>query len=730
MQHAEIFLSYLDLPEFRGLYSKSGLFRFYVHGLKCSRCVQNIESLKSQVIHLKRIEVNLSQSTLEIEMNSPEDSLKDVLSAIKKKGFELRPIKSMDERVQLQAKEDRDDLSRLLVGGFCAGNIMMFALAKYSGADSRFFYLFDFLSLALYVPVVTYVSLPFFIGSLRDLRQKTLSIDLPMTVASLTGFILSAMNIFRGDPSVYLDSISGFLFLILLSRYFQKKLQRKFLNFQNSLYPEALNRVRLCQNEVEVITPIENLKVSDRITIRQGEIIPADGVLESRLAHIDLSRITGETHPFFAVKDSTILAGSQLMEGVIKIRVTQVGTDTVFGKIIESTQSQSLSKTRLQGIADKYSQILIGVVFCLALGALLFAQMQWIPISTEESLQRVLALLILACPCAMAFGTPLAQNFALKMAYKSGFLIKSADVFEKISRVSQVFFDKTGTLTNFKMKAQLNRGHVLDLDASRQILALERGSYHPVAQALCSEVLSQFPEASPWPMKNTFENLGSGILGSDEHSTYEIRKSSQNNNEVSFFRDEKNVLSFVVSSEPNSSAKRLLDWFKSKNIPITILSGDKQGQVDQAVSEISFHGPAYGNLLPQDKLKFILENTSPGNMTIMIGDGANDSLALKAASVGIAVKGSVDLALQNCDVYLLKEDLWKIQNLFLISKMACGIIKQNLLISLSYNTLAGGAALAGYMNPLLAAILMPLSSGFILLSSWLGSRSLERRVME
>ena len=578
--------SYFDLPAFREKYlSANGdnAMKFYVEGVKCGRCVQKIESLENQIPGIQALRVNLGTHQLEVEMKDAHSSIGAVAQAIEDLGFHLRPIENENDLAMFTKIDDRREMRRLGVAAVCASNIMMFSFATYFGAEGSLGDFFRLLSFLVYLPVVTYVAQPFYVGFWNSLQKRTLSIDGPMAIASGLGFLFSTVNLVRGVGSVYFDSLSGFLFLILLSRFVQKRLQRSFLSADGNLLIDGMTKARkFLPTGALLWAPSESLQLKDHILVKQGEVIPADGILITEHAMVDASCITGESHPVVKRSAMQIQAGTVLLSQEAVIEVSATAEKSEFGALLNRVLQNTSKKTEMQNLSDRYSQILLLVVFAAAILNLLLT---WTA-SPESAMERSLALIILACPCAMAFGTPLALAFSMKKAFQQGFLIKSGDVFEKILKVQNVFLDKTGTLTGKKMRVIQTVPEKISTREAEITLGLEMNSEHPIAQALRLYVSDQV--ATPAKIELATEVLGVGIEGEFEGKKYALRSSQAitGKRSVALFEEEVPQIHFILEDRLQAPALKLVGKLKEKGLQVSILSGDSASEVAKICKEL------------------------------------------------------------------------------------------------------------------------------------------------
>ncbi len=709
---------YLDLGQFRSLYCEREnprAMKFFVEGVRCSKCIAKIENLSLRNPDLNRLEVDLANQMAFVELKSPDLSFGRVAEEISGLGFRVVPLQPEEDAVSKWKQESRRDLVRLGVAAFCAGNIMMLAFATYFGLSGEMKSQFEYLQLALYLPVVTFVAYPFYQGFFSGLRQKSLSIDGPMAVASFLGFAVSTWNLFRQTGSIYYDSLSGFLFLILATRFAQKRTRFQYLKY---LRPTALAetlKARLLKGEGWVWVRSDQLAKDNTILVEKNEWIPADGLLINSEAVIDLSVLNGESLPRRIQTGFAVKAGSRLLTDSAQIVVQKSGAQTLLGHLLSSLKRDSFDDTEFSKLSNRASQILLQIVLAIAALTLISGFF----LNFEVQFEKALALIILACPCAMAFGTPLAFSFSMKRAQDRQIIVKSAKVFEAIRTVKTVFLDKTGTLTERFWNLTHSSLETVPEHFKQVILALESRSQHPIAFAL-REIWSQVKIPADLQVANYQEIPSLGVQGDLQGHHWQF-KSFQEGSAKSFglFQDQKMVWSFQLNPVFQEGSREAVQFLLKRGYDVRLLSGDTKAETMKAAEALGLSESAVSaDLTPQRKSEIV--QMTPNCM--MIGDGVNDSLALQAAQVGIAVKGGVDLALQSADVLFLNEGLGSLPELMKIAGNARGQIRRNLTSALVYNVIGGVAALLGWVNPFVAALLMPASSLYILATTWWGTR--------
>ena len=687
---------YLDTPEFKSKFSSSAdEMTFYVEGLHCSSCVHLLERLNDVCSDVVETRVNFGASTLWVRKTS-SGLWALIATTLRDLGYIPTPLNPNEDPRNAQIDDNRKSLRRIAVAGACAGNMMLFVIPVYAGLGGMLAQIFNGISFLLFIPVLTYSARPFFQGAWNSLKYKIVSVDLPIVVAFTAGFLLSCYNLFRGAGPVYFDSTAGFLFLILSSRYLLKRVQQ---NYQTSLAPQ------------QIYSP--EVVVGQRMTLSQGQKLYVDGRLLSPSAELDMSLFSGESLPQIFNQGMEIYAGTVLLSKNAEIEVTRINAETRLGQLMSLLKSEAVKKTSFVAITDRLAQALILVVFSVAVAYFWMNSHN----DLDEALQRSLALIVVACPCALAFGAPLAYGLAIKKAREMGIVIKTAEVLEKILKIKNIFLDKTGTLTEGTLHLDQAVPREPTEEEKKIILALESESIHPIAFAL----RRSWPDFQNLPaIENRRETLGQGIEGrraGDHYQLMSTSETSENGLGIDFKKNGELVTRFYFIDQLRADSIETLSKLKTANL--FLLSGDSKAQARRVGEQCGLRPEnTFGELSPERKWQIVKAAAN----TCMIGDGANDALALKSADVGIAVKGSIDLSLSSADVYFLRGGLSPLLQLIEIATSCRTTLRRNLVISLTYNTIGAILALGGFISPMVAAILMPLSSALLVLSSVWGLR--------
>ncbi|MGE0762574.1 MAG: heavy metal translocating P-type ATPase [Bdellovibrionales bacterium] len=708
--------SFLDEDSLNSIYVKGQAqqhIRFFVEGIRCAKCLRKIESLPASIPGLYEARVEMGKNLVHVKFDRQQVNPSQIAAKLIGLGFKVRAL-AQDADVELaQRLEDRRSLIRLAVAAACMGNIMGFAFALYFGVQGAWLTVFSWLSFIFYLPVVTFVAWPFYVGAWQSLKQARISIDLPMAVASLAGFVFSTVQLLRGHTDFYFDSMSGFLFLILLARFVQTRVQRRYLSPTHN--SEDLGRARQMRGLDWKWRPTSQLVPGDEILVETGETVPIEGRLLSPRAHISMAWLTGESKPRLIMAGALVPAGAKLLGGAIRISYTKPLAETDFGKTLNEIQSFALTQNRAISTADRWTQWLLGTVFLLAL-AYLFTHWQASP---EEAIHRSLALIVIACPCAMAFGTPLALAFSLRKAKERGLLIADANVFESTTRIKNVFFDKTGTLTDAELSLSTPVARI-PLVYQKIILALENQSYHPIAFAF-RNAFSDFGKLPPVSMWKETPGRGvSGYVFGKFYNLQSIADSKAQMTSCELLEDAKLVMRFEFEASLKPGAEQTLKRLRQNGLSLQLISGDNEHVAMKLGQRLGFRPEEiHANMTPQQKESLVRQTP----LSMMIGDGVNDAQAMMSADVAVATSGAVGAALKSSKVYLAQDDLNSLLDLFNISRASSKLMRQNLSLSLIYNLVGAALALTGHINPLLAALLMPISSFAILLNTCRGGQS-------
>lgn len=709
--------SYLDDEDFLKEYSYLSLnnestMEFYLEGIHCLACLWIIEKLPEFVPGIKSSKLNMGRSVVSIVLKS-DGKFSRVAHELENLGYRPHPLKMNQDSQDLKTKENRTALLRIGIAGAAAGNIMLYAVSLYAGAGPEYATFFNFLTVLFAVPVLTYCAFPFYKTSWMALKNKSLSIDVPISLALIMGGVMGVYNMLNGVNENYFDSLSALVFLLLMSRYFLKAIQEMGLGTTDlHFFYQGESVFKVDENNFEKVTEIHPkfIKVNDLLKIAPMQIIPADAVIVSGETYLNNSLLTGESELQKVEINSDVFSGTMNMGSEIIIKVKKANKDTRLGQILKSIENGWGHKSKIIDITNLISKYFVAAVFILSIALFVWSYRDG---HIKHALEQALTLLIVTCPCALAIATPLTFIRTLSKSAQKGIIIKDDSVIEKLAHVKNVFIDKTGTITQNTLKISsfyiMKESVVAPFDI---IFNLEKHSTHPLAVSLKNYI-------KPLPFKSLQvtdlkEVPGVGVSGIIDNHFYEIKNHS-------IYEDHKIICSFEAKDTIRQDAKESISNLRDHNVSIQILSGDKEEYVSAIAHEVGLSPTEYqSGLTPEKKSQMI----KASHHSLMIGDGANDAIALSCADTGIAVFGAMDISLRAADVYLSLPGLAPVAELITISKETMKVIHRNLVLSLFYNSISVLLAFTGYISPLTAAIIMPLSSLTVLISTLIGTKKL------
>ncbi|QDT62994.1 heavy metal translocating P-type ATPase [Calycomorphotria hydatis] len=749
--------------------------RLYLENVHCAACVGLIEKLPRLLPGVLEARVNLSRSTVDLMWAKGELPLSKIAAQLADLGYVPHPV-AEDRGASARKNEDRQQLVRLAIAGACAGNTMLIAICLYAGAftgmEVEFENYFRWVNAGLGVIAVVWPGAVFFRGAWASYRTGTPHMDLPVALGLSVGTVAGLFNTFTGQGEVYFDCLATLVFLLLVGRYIQFRQQRHAADRLAMLQSLTPRSARLITEDGIREVPAESLSVGDLVEVRAGELIPADGTILEGRSTIDEALLTGESVGVAMGTGDTVAAGTTNLTAALRVQVTAVGELSRVGQLMRLVEEASLEKPPLVQLADRIAGYFVVIVTILA-G---ITAACWWPYGWNRAVDHAVALLIVACPCALGLATPLAIAVAQGRAARRHILIKSGDVVERLARPGRLWLDKTGTITEGHMT--LRSWHGPD-DLKPLVAALERQVAHPIAQAIVEGIEKSVPrnEIDALEVSDVEQVQGSGIrgqvgetelvIGNEPFVRSRIRGTvdtieaatrealDAGYTPILIASDGWLVAVAAVGDSVRPDARESIERLQSTGWDVGILSGDHPQIVETVASQVNIAlSSAHGGVSPEEKLQYIKTEagtvvgrspelpTQRGNggvqwagqetrpqrssttpphhkrTSTMVGDGVNDSAAMAAADVGIAVHGGAEVSLQAANVYLGRPGLKPLVELIEGSRRTLRVIHTNFAVSLGYNLLAVILAMGGYITPLVAAILMPVSSLTVLTLSF------------
>ncbi len=685
---------------------------FYIPSIHCSACIwvlENLEKLNPAIVNSM---VNFPNKTIRINFKTEHTTLKAIVELLTSIAYE--PYISLEDADKSAKKVDKTLIYQLGYAAFAFGNIMLLAFPEYFEKDDlwleHYKYMFRYMMLVLSIPVVVYSAKDYFITAYKGLKKGILSVDVPIALGIIVLFARSTYEAFLDDGVVFFDSLSGLVFFLLLGRFFQQKTYN-FLSFERdyrSYFPIAVTKI---VNGKEENVPVQSVKEGDRLLIRNEELIPVDGILIHGEGLLDYSFVTGESVSVYKANGEKVYAGGKQIGGAIEIDVinkisesylTELWSNDVFGK---DTFERDL-KTVTNNIS-KYFTVVILIIAAIA-GTF------WFIHDAKETIGVISAVLIIACPCALALSAPFALGNMLRIFGYRKLYMKNAGVIERMNKIDHIIFDKTGTITTNDSSTLSFEGEELTLEELQLVKTLIRSSNHPLSRAL-NDAISVEPFLDK--IENYQEVLGKGISGIIQGNEIKIgsaffveTKLEQNLNTIIFIKINQDIKGYFRSKNVYREDVENVFTQLGKKYKLSILSGDNEGEKVYLEKILPVGTTLLFSQTPQNKLDYVKKLQEEGSHVLMVGDGLNDAGALAQSNVGIAISENVNVFSPACDAIMEAKLFNKLPKFLTLSHKTIQIIKWSFKVSFTYNVVGLYFAVTAQLTPIVAAILMPLSS--------------------
>lgn len=693
---------------------------FHLPQIHCSSCIWLLENLYKLHEGVRSVQVNFLKRTASITFFQQKISLKAVVILLAKIGYEptINLATSTTDKNQSTSKKIYYQLG---IAGFCFGNVMFFVLPEYLDTTKAFggtlANYVNYISLILSFPVLFYSGLDYLKSAFYALKHKTINMDVPISLGIISLFLVSCLEVIFEKGGGYFDSLTGLIFFLLIGKLFQQKTFHS-LSFERdykSYFPIAVTRI---VNEKQESIPLEKLKVGDVIVVKNHEIIPADAILKSNKTQIDYSFVTGESQLIVKKENDLIYAGGRQSGQAIELEVIKEVSQSYLTELWNNEAFTNIKETSLEKLTNQLSKYFTLIV----VGIAILSGIYWASISVSIALHSFTSVLIIACPCALALSIPFALGNSIRIFGRKHFYLKNVSVVEALSKVTTIVFDKTGTLTQAEKNEITYLANPLNSIQQSAFKKLVQQSNHPL-----SKQLANYLEETISPSIDDFkEVVNKGIqakidgdfyqLGSADFVGVEKKESLQtrvyvaiNNVYYGYFRLE-NVY--------RTGLKELVEKLQN-NYQLIVLSGDNEGEKENLQEIFGKESTFCFQQSPKDKLLYIKKLQEAGEKVLMLGDGLNDSGALQQANVGIAVTENTNNFTPACSAILESSHFDKLYNYLKYSKYAVKIVYGSFLISFLYNFVGLFFAVQGQLSPIIAAILMPVSSLSVVLFTML-----------
>ena len=683
--------------------------RFYVPNIHCISCIWLLENLQKLRKGVLTSEVNFAGKMVRIDFDPAHVTPGGLAQQLASLGYV--PQINPESKKGVASGSNRTLIAKLAIAGFAFGNIMLLSFPEYLGLDESdkiLRTLFSYLNILLAVPVVAYSASDYFINAWKSFSQKQINIDVPIAVGLFALFTRSTYDILSQQGPGYLDSLTGLVFFLLIGRWFQSKTYAAiaFDRDYKSYFPLAVQK---CAGRDWVAVIIHDLQVGDQIRIRNLEIVPADSNLLSGRAYIDYSFVTGESKPIAVKMGELVYAGGRLIGQPIELMVMKQTSQGHLTSLWNNPVFQKKEERGYRKIIDRAAQNFTWVVLVLAF----VTTIVWYFYDPSRVWLVLTSVLMVACPCALALAAPFTFGSLMRVFGKHHLYLKNADVIERMASIDTIVFDKTGTVTYTK-EPQVEFVGDLSEEETGWVKTLTSYSTHPLSNLITRSIHMRSMNKSVIDFK---EHPGLGIegkiggrlikLGSASFTGFHGKiKAHAAMVFVSIHGQVRGYFSIALLTRKN--LKQMFARLGEKCF--ALLSGDNE--TDQAQMQ-SLFGPSVQlmfNQSPGNKLQYIRDLQQQGRKVMMVGDGLNDAGALKQSDIGMAVSDDASVFSPACDGILQGDQLGSLDRLLDLAKASSKILKAGFAISLMYNAIALSFAISGHLTPLVAAILMPISS--------------------
>jgi len=691
-----------------------------LEGIHCAACVWLVESLPRVVGGVHESRLDFGRSTASVRWDPARTPLSRIAAALDSLGYTPHVPGQTSQGVH----GDRTLLMRLGVAGAIAGNVMLMALALYSGAssgvDGNYAEFFRWGSLVLSLPSVFYCAALFYRGAWASIRARVASMDLPISIGITAGFVSGTVNTWRGRGEIYFDAITVLIFLLLVGRWLGQRQQRRAATAADFALAVAPSVARVVQGEEFREARAEAVPRDALVEVRSGERVPIDGRVERGESSIDARWLTGESEPIDVRPGDRVYAGTENVGGTFRIRVERAGRETRVGQLVQAMERAQRERAPITRVADRLAAYFVPVV--LAFAGLTLAL--WWRTDPTLAVEHAVALLVVTCPCALGMATPLSVSVALARAARRGILVKGGEVLEALAKPAHFVFDKSGTLT-------AGRPELLEWHGSRELAqavsAAEEGCDHPLARALqrafpvpeglSAEAIERFAgggvRASVCGKELVVGTAAlleqCGVVVTPEQRT-RVEGLAQRGATPVLVAEDGRVAGIGAFGDPlRPEVAQCLGELAWLGNTVSVLSGDHPRVVERVCGALPI-AEARGGVSPEHKLEEVKARRARGESVVMVGDGVNDAAAMSAATVGFAVHGGAEASLLAASVFATEPGVLPVLEAVRGAQKTLRAIRRGLGLSLGYNALGVVLAMSGVLSPLWAAVMMPLSS--------------------
>ena len=704
--------------------------KFDVGGMSCAACSSGIEKAVSKIQGVKSVQVSLLEKTMTAEFDESSVSAQKIIATVEKLGYTAAIFGvSVNKYADAERLKKRFFLSLIfLIPLMYISMGGMFGAPTFSDISHLGAVIDLVLQFALSTAIII-VNFNFYYSGVRAIKNLSPNMDTLVFLGSFTAYVysvaVSVLIIVGKMPHthVFFESAAMVEVLVSLGKYLEEISKRKTgeeIEKLNKLLPKSVT-VLIDGKEETVLTSL--LKEGDVVVLKAGDYCPIDGKAIEGIAGVDKSAVTGESIPEEATVGSEIVSGSILRSGYLLVSAEKVGEDTMFSKIVEAVKSASASRVPIQKLADKVSAVFVPTVTVLAVLTFVLQLLLNQDGGLANAIKCAISVIVISCPCALGLATPVAVMAATGKAASLGILIKDAEAIQKIGKINCALFDKTATITEGtpKVVEYKNFSEIPDEKVFAITSALEKMSNHPLAEAMV-----EFCGDSDEKAENFYYEIGKGIYGTVNGEKYFLgtyeEELFEGKTSVALYENGKPLAAFAIADTVKKDSKNAIRLLNAEKIKTVMITGDKESAAKSVAEEVGISGYEF-SVLPEGKASYVKKYKDDGYFVAFVGDGINDSPALKTADVGVAMGNGTDIAIESSDIVIIGGSLVKTVDAVNLSKKALSVIKGNLFWAFFYNVIAIPIA-AGVFAPLgivfepwIAAICMSLSSLFVVLNA-------------
>ncbi|MEI3612263.1 heavy metal translocating P-type ATPase [Pseudogracilibacillus sp. SO30301A] len=702
-----------------------------VFGMTCAACSTRIEKVLNKQDGVKSAAVNLTTETASIEYNPGLLDLKALIDKIKNLGYDAKPKAEVVEKQTHKEKEIKNMKTKLIISSLLAAPLLVTMLVHLFNITIPDLFMNPWFQFALATPVQFIIGWQFYVGAYKNLRNGGANMDVLVALGTSAAYFYSLYEAFKsiGNPAyeshLYFETSAVLITLILFGKYLEARAKSQTTNALSSLLSLQAKEARIIKDGEEVMIPVEEVAVGDRLVVKPGEKIPVDGIISKGRTAVDESMLTGESIPIEKEIGATVIGSTINKNGSIEMEATKVGKDTALASIVKVVEDAQGSKAPIQRLADVISGYFVPIVVVIAI--LTFTV--WItfvqPGHFESALVAAIAVLVIACPCALGLATPTSIMVGTGKAAENGILFKGGEHLERTHELETIVLDKTGTITKGKPEVTDFTG---DKETLQLLASAEKGSEHPLAEAIVAHATEKNIDLVEVDDFTAIPGHGIEATISSNHILVGNRKLMQDH-QIDVGSAEQELIDYEVDGKTamliaidgkyrgiiavadtiKETAPQAISELKEEGLEVIMLTGDNE-RTAQAIAKQVGIDQVIAQVLPEEKADKIKEIQLLGKKVAMVGDGVNDAPALAIADIGIAIGTGTEVAIEAADVTILGGELLLIPKAIKISHATIKNIRQNLFWAFGYNTAGIPIAAIGLLAPWIAGAAMALSS--------------------